>query len=206
MLINYAVYDSAPMKRTDAPVQGDVLKAGGVDFGDTRAARDESSNVRISDPVRDVVPGQNRTTGHEDLLGGARTEPSGPATGPVLRHEEPKKLGNVIGEGGPHGNYNTAMDVDPSKTSPSGHSGQTRVKLGKIDAIGEGTRVPQSTPVSSLPHGTDKSTMEQGGHLGQSRVNLDRPGGLEEDPHSPKANPQPSNYETKVPDPTKSGK
>ncbi|KAK9914249.1 hypothetical protein M0R45_038038 [Rubus argutus] len=218
------IHDSAPMKRTDAPVQGDVSKVPRVDFGDTRAARDERSDARISDPVRDVLPGQNRTTGHEDLLGGARTEQSGPTTGPVLRHEEPKKLGNVIGEGGPHGppvaplphgNYNTAMDVEPSKTSPSGHSGQTRVKLGKIDAIGDGARVPQSTPVSSLPqstpvsslpHGTDKSTTEQGGgHLGQSRVNLDRPTGLEEDLHSPKANPQPSNYKTKVTDPTKSG-
>ncbi|XP_061996014.1 low-temperature-induced 65 kDa protein-like [Rosa rugosa] len=280
------IYDSA-VRRTDAPMQGDILKVPMVNFGDTRAGHDEydpvvprersnvpglhgntghgattrrtdapvqggihfgdthheydpvvsreRTNVGFSGPVRDFVPGQNRTTtGHEDLLGGARTKLAGPTTGPVLKHEEPKGLVDVIG-GGPHaphntpvsplphhGNYNTlTMDVDPGKTFGSGqggHLGQTRVKLEKTDVLGEGTPVPQSTPVSSVAHATHRSTMDvdprqtfvsgQVGHLGQSRVNLDRPRGLEEDPHAPKANPlayTPSNYETKVTDPTKSG-
>ncbi|PRQ60091.1 hypothetical protein RchiOBHm_Chr1g0377331 [Rosa chinensis] len=222
----------ATTRRTDAPVQG------GIHFGDTHHEYDpvvprERTNVGFSGPVRDFVPGQNRTTTeHEDLLGGARTKLAGPTTGPALKHEEPKGLVDVIG-GDPHaphntpvsplphhGNYNTlTMDVDPGKTFGSGQRGllgQTRVKLEKTDVLGEGTPVLQSTPVSSLAHGTHRSTMDvyprqksrQGGHLGQSRVNLDRPRGLEEDPHAPKANPQaytPSNYETKVTDPTKSG-
>ncbi|XP_024171521.1 low-temperature-induced 65 kDa protein isoform X2 [Rosa chinensis] len=239
-----AMHNSTATRKTDAPVQG------GIHFGETHHEYDpvvpkERSNVGISDPMRDSVPGQNRTTtGHEDLLGGARTKLAAPTTGPVLKHEEPKGLVDVIG-GGPqashntpvsslphHGNYNTSTtDVDPGKTFVSGqgeHLGQTRVKLGntdvlgegtpklgKTDVLGEGTHVPQSTPVSS---GTHRSAMDvdprqtfvsgQGGQLGQSRVNLDRPSGLEEDPHSPKANPQahtPSNYETEVTDPTKSG-
>lgn len=98
-----------------------------------------------------------------------------------------------------------------------GHLSESR--LGKTDVLGEETPVPLSSPVSSLVHGTRKSNKDvdprqefvsgQGGqHSDQSRVNLDRPRGLEEDTQAPKANPQadtPSNYETKVTDPTKSG-
>ncbi|XP_061996015.1 low-temperature-induced 65 kDa protein [Rosa rugosa] len=170
-----AMHNSAATRRTDAPVQG------GIHFGETHHEYDpvapkERSNVGISDPMRDSVPGQDRTTtGQEDLLGGARTKPAAPTTGPVPKHEEPKGLVDVTG-GGP----------------------QTRVKLGQTDVLGEGTPVPQSYPVSS---GTQRSAMDvdpkqtfvsgQGGQLGQSRVN-------------PQAY-TPSNYETEATDPTKSG-
>ncbi|XP_050385537.1 low-temperature-induced 65 kDa protein-like isoform X2 [Argentina anserina] len=224
-----AMHNSGTTRRTDAPVQG------GIHFGATHHEHDsampgERTSVGYSGPVSDFVPGrQYRTTiGHEDLLGGARTKLVGPTTGPVLKHEEPKGMFDATGGGTHtprntpvsslphHGNYNSiTMDVDSGKTSGSrqvGNLGQTGDNLGKTDVLGE------ETPVPHRISGTYKSTMdvvprqtfvsEKGGDSDQSRVNLHRPRGFEEDPHAPKVNPEaysPSNYETKVTDPTKSG-
>nr|XP_011470367.1 PREDICTED: low-temperature-induced 65 kDa protein isoform X2 [Fragaria vesca subsp. vesca] len=181
-----ATHNSGGDRMTDAPGQG------GIHSGEARHEYDpvvprERTNGGFSGPVSDLGPGQNRTsTGHEDLLGVARTKLAGPATGPLHKHEEPKELGggtctplNTPVSSLPRGNDNSAtMDVDPVKTSGLGQGGHlSESRLGKTDVLGEETPLPQSIPVS------------------------------EEDPHAPKANPQadtPSNYETKVTDPTKS--
>ncbi|XP_071724691.1 low-temperature-induced 65 kDa protein-like [Rutidosis leptorrhynchoides] len=100
----------------------------------------------------------------------------------------------------------TPMSVDP----PAMKEG-TRGTSGKTSAIvGEGLHTPQNTPVDF--HATRGGTQNrgetdpvkplaytQGGD--RPRVDLDRPITLEEDPHGPNAR-SPSNYQTKVTDPT----
>ncbi|KAM1054630.1 hypothetical protein ACFX2I_001960 [Malus domestica] len=103
--------------------------------------------------------------------------------------------------------------TDPMKeyVPTGGHLGQTRVHLhhrGLDDRTPISSRGDyQKTNVNVTDPSHAFATRKEG-HFGQSGVNLDRPRGLEEDPHAPKANPQgytPSNYETKVTDPTHAG-
>lgn len=94
---------------------------------------------------------------------------------------------------------------------------QSKSNYGRATAIREEPQVPVNTPVSSFPHrvyetkeSNDPSrtlVSGSGGNLGESKVNLGRPKGLEEDPHAPKdvAYSTPSNYQTKVSDPTGAG-
>lgn len=97
---------------------------------------------------------------------------------------------------------------------------QNESDFGKPTLIREEVpRAPLNTPVSSFSHGvyetkdiTDPSKTfisGSGADSGESRVNLQRTKGLKEDPHAPKnihgQDRFPSNYETKVTDPTGAG-
>nr|XP_011470370.1 PREDICTED: low-temperature-induced 65 kDa protein isoform X5 [Fragaria vesca subsp. vesca] len=126
------------------------------------------------------------------------TKLAGPATGPLHKHEEPKELGggthtpqNTPVSSLPQGNDNSAtMDVDPVKTSGLGQGGHlSESRPGKTDVLGEETPLPQSSPVSSLAHGTHKSNMDvdpkqtlvsgQGGHHSDQSRDPTKSGGEE---------------------------
>lgn len=105
----------------------------------------------------------------------------------------------------------------PSDAGREEKFGKPRVDLGRTGAMeAELVRAPANTPQSTAPardlgttqlsdptrtfaHGTSEA--EQG----RPTVNLARPGGLEVDPQSPGSRREPSNYQTKVTDPTASG-
>ncbi|KAI3432077.1 uncharacterized protein J3R85_007458 [Psidium guajava] len=95
--------------------------------------------------------------------------------------------------------------------------GKPRVNLGSTRPTEEVLlRTPANTPQSAAPTrdpGTTQlsdptSTVVRGmgeTERGRPTVNLATPGGLEEDPQSPRSRREPSNYQTKVTDPTASG-
>lgn len=113
-----------------------------------------------------------------------------------------------------------AKETDPMESFIHAHDedrGQLKVAAGNTSNIKEVPYTPLSTPASIAPgimeqtKGTDpigNIAREQEAIRGQPEVNLDRPIGLEEDPHAPKSRPgehDPSNYQTKVSDPTSAG-
>ncbi|XP_031392751.1 low-temperature-induced 65 kDa protein-like isoform X2 [Punica granatum] len=95
----------------------------------------------------------------------------------------------------------------------AGHD-RPRAEYGGTMPIDEGLRTPANTPQSPVPtHGTATRAADPARTFlhetaDQSKVNLTRPGRLEEDPDAPKDREElykPSNYQTKVTDPTGSG-
>lgn len=74
------------------------------------------------------------------------------------------------------------------------NGGRLRAEYGETVPVEEGPRAPVSTPQAQA--------------VDRYKVNLTGPGGLEEDPDAPKDREElyrPSNYQTKVVDPTGSG-
>ncbi|KAM7266628.1 hypothetical protein ACFE04_004525 [Oxalis oulophora] len=102
---------------------------------------------------------------------------------------------------GLHYDRPTPMSVDPPGIKER-HTGVT--------GIGEGPRAPQNTPVvdsgshDNRPQTDPAKSLIYDQEGGQPRVNFGRQVDLEEDPHGPNAN-APSNYQTKVTNPTGAG-
>ncbi|ONI25296.1 hypothetical protein PRUPE_2G294400 [Prunus persica] len=173
--------------RSGVPEQGDILKVPQVKFGDTKAIHDdlvgsnlESTDVKISDPMRDYVqPEPGVMLMHDDVL-----EPmdySGSTMGSVLGgHEEISGQPNVnFGRtsemgGGLHAPQNTPVSslgeykskvTDPGHTfahGKEGHLGQSRVDTTLVSSLGE-YKSKVTDPSQTFAHGKE-------GHLGQSRV------------------------------------
>lgn len=126
-------------------------------------------------------------------------------------HEQPLASRDVSG----------VKSSDPTRISVPGleeNIEQPKSNSGKPSLMREEEpHPPLNTPVSSFSHGVyeKKDSTEPGrtvvsgstANLGESRVNLQRPKGSEEDPHDPKEfnRQDPSNYQTKVSDPTGAG-
>ncbi|KAF3432992.1 hypothetical protein FNV43_RR24094 [Rhamnella rubrinervis] len=143
----------------------------------------------------------------ETAVGSAAAMPHGHG------HEQPLASKDISG----------VKSSDPTRISVPGleeNIAQPKSNFGKPSLMGEEEpHALLNTPVPSFSHGayetkdsTDPSTIFVSGsttNLGESRVNLERPKGLEEDPHASKEfNRQdytPSNYQTKVSDPTGAG-
>ncbi|KAG6747512.1 hypothetical protein POTOM_049917 [Populus tomentosa] len=115
--------------------------------------------------------------------------------------------------GGPTTMQEEHTDTDPIKSSVLGQeedeSAPPKVHLERTTAFKEVPHAPVNSPASISPADPVKGFVhEQERIRGQPEVNLEVPVGLEEDPHAPKdrlVDHAPSNYQTKVTDPTGSG-
>ncbi|KAJ6978247.1 low-temperature-induced 65 kDa protein-like [Populus alba x Populus x berolinensis] len=120
--------------------------------------------------------------------------------------------GQGLGLGNPRTSYGdpTTMQKEHTGTDPMKSSlpGQ-EVLVGRTTALKEVTHAPVNSPASFSPATVEQGFVhEQERIRGQPEVNLKIPVGLEEDPHAPKGrlgDHAPSNYQTKVTDPTGSG-
>ncbi|KAG6754511.1 hypothetical protein POTOM_042552 [Populus tomentosa] len=128
--------------------------------------------------------------------------------------------GQGLGLGNPRTSYGdpTTMQKEHTGTDPMKSSlpGQ-EVLVGRTTALKEVTHAPVNSPASFSPATVEQRrdaypvkgfVHEQERIRGQPEVNLKIPVGLEEDPHAPKGrlgDHAPSNYQTKVTDPTGSG-
>ena len=129
--------------------------------------------------------------------------------------------GQGLGLGNPRTSYGnpTTMQKEHTGTDPMKSSlpGQ-EVLVGRTTVLKEVPHVPVNSPASFSPATVEQRrdaypvkgfVHEQERIRGQPEVNSKIPVGLEEDPHAPKGrlvDHAPSNYQTKVTDPTGSGK
>ncbi|KAK9994481.1 hypothetical protein SO802_024184 [Lithocarpus litseifolius] len=146
--------------------------------------------------VRSAIPGQVENIGHSgtNLEGSAamREDPLAPKERCVTKVSE-----------------TIVVLAVPGHEENTGQS-----NFGKTSDMGEERHAPQNTPVVPGVNGTKVTgptktfVPGQEGRMGQRRVNLERPMGLEEDPHAQDDRLEgytPSNYQTKVTDPTGTG-